>query len=426
MMVKASTEGGLYYQTGEAGSGKSTGLNLYRRACIKHGRSTVVTAPTGLAAMNVKGITTDRLFGWRPGITRSNQLRTETKEQVLRAGMIVIDEVSMFRADKFDRMDRDLRNTMKSEEPFGGIGIFCIGDHFQLEPVLQHSGPERDYFDKQGYRSPFFFDSHVWQRCNPKINRLTKVYRQKGDTSFIDALNMIRSNDPAGLAFVNERAHAMPMSGAIKLCFHNRVADSINIDALNMLSTAPVELVGTITGDLKDTELPSPKSLLLKIGCRVMATANGRHSEQYDEPFINGDMGTVVEITKGAPVVSFDRGFTYTMDRYTWSCAEVVMGKDGDLFAPDAGTSKEPTFTQYPLKLAYGISVHKSQGMTLEKVHLQIDDFAFAGGQTYVALSRCSNFNTMSLSRKLTKRDLLVHPRIVEWHQENISSLIAA
>lgn len=425
-MVQTSREGGLCYQTGEAGSGKSTNLNLFRRACKKHGRSLVVTAPTGLAAMNVQGSTIDRLFGWRPGITGAKQLHSDTKERVLRSGMIVIDEVSMFRADKFDRMDRDLRNTMKNEEPFGGIGIFCIGDHFQLEPVLPSSGPERDYFDRQGYRSPFFFDSHVWQRCKVQINRLTKVYRQQGDTSFIDALNAIRVNDSSALAFINERAHAMPSSGAIKLCFHNKVADSINTDALAMLSTQPVELIGKTTGDLKDTELPSPKNLYLKIGCRVMATANGRHSEEFDEPFINGDMGTVTGFTGASPVVVFDRGFTFTMEPYVWGCAEVIMGEDGNLFAPDAGTTKEPTFTQYPLKLAYGISVHKSQGMTLSKVHLQIDDFAFAGGQAYVALSRCSDFNTMSLSRRLTKRDLLVHPRIVEWHQENISSMIAA
>jgi hypothetical protein len=405
-------EGGVGVLIGEAGSGKSTGLNIFR----KEFPQTVVIAPTGLAAINVGGTTVHRLMGWRPGVTGVKNLNTKNKSKVLKSGVIVIDEMSMLRADAVDRMHRDLVATFKNPAPFGGIGIYFIGDPFQLEPVVSNKGAELEYWNRLGYESPYFFSSHVWKQIKPEYVRLTKVFRQSGNDEYRDALNLIRRGRTEGLDFINERAGQMPAEGAIKLCFRNDIADEKNRSAFLMLGGESKTYVGRTIGEVPSSEFPSPEQLTLKVGARVIATAN--HNNFPDDPvFINGDLGTVVAMKDDSITVEFDRGITYDVTPHEWECGTSEVDQESGELQMSSGESS--AYIQFPLKLAWAISVHKSQGMTLERVHIDCGDgSAFASGMAYVALSRCRHFETMSISRKLTELDLRLNPHVVEWYQD--------
>lgn len=413
LMHKVASEGGLGYQTGNAGSGKSTNLRQFLREKPK----VPILAPTGVAAINVGGMTVSKFFGWRPGETGVKQLKRSHRRLLEQAGALVIDEISMLRADAMDRMDRDLRVTFDSPKPFGGIGVFCIGDHFQLEPVLPREGMERDYFDKRGYASPYWFDSLVWQGSRPEYVQLTKVFRQQGNSCFTDALNRLRLGDNSALAFLNKRAGQVPETGAIKLCFHNQVAVDINVNELMVLSGEAKVYNGVTVGSINENDVPAPRELRLKVGCRVVAVINDPPPSMFDEPrFYNGDLGTVIALKSESVVVRFDRGQEYELFPHTWEISPIRQDATGDLFVDEqAGIV---CYSQIPLKLAYAISVHKSQGMTLDKVHIQIPGWAFAAGQTYVALSRCRHFETMTISRPLREQDVRIHPRVAEWHRQ--------
>lgn len=417
LMHKVASEGGLGYQTGNAGSGKSTNLRQF----LQEKPTTPVLAPTGIAAINVGGITVNKFFGWRPGETGVKQLRRRNKKILVKAGAIVIDEISMLRADAMDRMDRDLRVTFESAEPFGGIGVFCIGDHFQLEPVLPREGCEREYFDKRGYTSPYWFDSHVWQASRPDYIQLTKVFRQQGDTAFTDALNALRLGDYESLGYLNKRAGEVPVTGAIKLCFHNKVASEINELELLVLNGESKTYQGVTLGEVAEHDLPSPRELKLKVGARVVAIVNDPNADPLgDGRFMNGDLGTVTKLKSDAVVVLFDRGQEIEVGPHKWEFSPIREDETGDLFIDESKDA--PCYSQIPLKLAYAISVHKSQGMTLDKVHIQIPSSAFAAGQTYVALSRCRSFETMTISRPLKPKDVRIHPRVAEWHRQVFGS----
>lgn len=419
LLRRVKEDGGVGVLMGPGGSGKSTGLNIYRGDNPR----TLVAAPTGIAATNVGGISIDRLMGWRVGHTQVKQLNQTNRKKLLASGVLVKDEFSMQRADKWDRLDRDLRTTFKNQDPFGGIGLFLIGDPFQLEPVVPSSGIENEYWQSLGYESPFFFDSHVWKRIRPEYVVLDKIFRQEGNTQFRDALNQIRLGDWRGLEVVNSRHGEIPADGSIKLCFRNADADEINRSAFNMASGDTKVYYGKASGDFGQSAAPSPHELALKVGCRVIATVNEEVEMGEDPRYVNGDMGTVVKLEPDCVLVEFDNGKRIWMHRHKWSCGDTEL-RDGELFTEDPRTA--PTYEQIPLKHAYGISVHKSQGMTLEKVHLENPKPAFAHGLSYVALSRCRHLGTLSILRKLERRDLIVHPRVTEWWQEMSRGLVAA
>ncbi|HLO97993.1 MAG TPA: hypothetical protein VK171_05305, partial [Fimbriimonas sp.] len=342
-------------------------------------------------------------------------------KRIEKSRQILLDEISMGRADTVDLIDRKLRQAFDETKPFGGISMVFVGDHFQLEPVVPSQGPEHERWKSMGYPSPFFFDSRVWQESDPKVIELTKIFRQEGDDGFKDALNFIRNGDRQGLPLVNQRAKGLPISGAIKLCFYNRDAQEINDRYFITEGTGEaMEWQSTLEGDWSEESLPSPRILRLKVGHRVIATANGK-----DAPYANGDLGTVAEITPDTVLVDFDRGFQEELSWHDWAGEEAEQ--QADLGLEDAPPAKPAdNFKQIPLKLAYAISVHKSQGMTLDKVHIVNRGKAFAHGQAYVMLSRCKSLETMTLDRPMTPNDLIVHRRIREWHDQNFAKELVA
>lgn len=415
MMSQAVQTGGLVYITGKAGTGKSAVTNFYRG----EKPNLIVTAPTGIAAVNVRGTTLHRVFSIVPGPKgKYLGINEAALQRIIKSGQILVDEISMARADIVDLMDWKLRRVLDADRPFGGISMVFVGDHFQLEPVVPGRGPEAEAWKKLGYHSPFFFDSRVWQEMDPEVTELTKIFRQEGDDGFKDALNYIRAGDCRGLSLVNTCADRLPIGGAIKLCFYNRDAAEINDRYFLTQGTGePMEWHSILDGDWKEDNLPSPRILRLKVGHRVIATANDLNGS-----YANGDIGTVVAMNADWVRVEFDRGFEDTLSWHTWAAEE----EDQPTLEIDVPKKPTDSFKQIPLKLAYAISVHKSQGMTLEKVHLVNQGKAFAHGQAYVMLSRCKSLETMTLDRPMTPNDLIVHPRIREWHLESFGKELVA
>jgi len=408
---------------GKAGTGKSAVLNEYRRGR----RNVIVLAPTGLAALNVGGKTVHSFFGWRPDDTRPKRLKDFNKQLLMRSGGIIIDEAFMLRADLLDRADRDLRLTMDTNEPFGGFGVFCQGDPFQIEPVLHKS--EKSHFERFGYESTFFFDSKVWQASEHSVVSLETVFRQAEADGFKEALNFIRDGDPRGLDLVNSRAGLIAHTGAVKLCFHNDEAKRKNEQALQMAKGTEKTYFGIVQGYISDDSLPCPRELTLKVGCRVMAVVNQKFTDAAPDsvPYSNGDMGTVRAMTDDEIVVEFDRDAigTVIVTRNEWSFGETQVDEQGCLFVPDDARARAPLYNQFLLKLAYAISVHKSQGMTLDKVHLLCDGNAFACGLAYVALSRCTSLRGLTLERPLSESDLKVAPRVKGWFESTRDKVAA-
>lgn len=416
LATEAVQDGGLVYITGKAGTGKSLVTNSYREAKP----NLVVTASTGIAAVNVRGRTLHKVFSIIPG-PKGKYLQPSDAwlKRIIKSGQFLIEEISMVRADMVDLIDWKLRRALDPDKPFGGISVVMVGDHFQLEPVVPGNGPEAELWKAAGYRSPFFFDSRVWQELEPKVIELTRIFRQDGDEGFKDALNFVRNGDPRGLALINSCADRLPISGAIKLCFYNRDAQHINERYfITEGQGEPMEWHSILEGEWQEDTLPSPRILRLKLGHRVIATANALQGA-----YANGDLGTVIEMGPDTVTVDFDRGFEETLSWHTWAAdaeeAESLPGMENVAKPVDS-------FKQIPLKLAYAISVHKSQGLTLDKVHLVNSGKAFAHGQAYVMLSRCRTLETMTLDRPMTPNDLIVHPRIRQWHRETFERELVA
>lgn len=403
---------GALFVTGRAGTGKSTLL----REFVQHsGLHCAVLAPTGLAALNVGGQTIHSFFRIKPGPVLADTEHVPVFKQghprwrlIKMMDVLVIDEISMVRADLLDAIDFSLRANMRSDEPFGGKRVLFFGDLLQLEPVVKRGAEMEMMLDL--YASPFFFDAKVLRNFPMDILELTEVHRQAEDPEFLWALNELRQGKTETLDLINERVGA-PLEGrSITLHTRNAGVFAMNMDRLSRLEGASAEFRATFTGEaIEDT--PTDSLLTLKLGARVMFVRNGTE-------WVNGTLGTVVGFpAEGGVRVLKDDEETVTVGPETWEKVRWTWdGRRHKIAAEVTGT-----FTQIPLKLAWALTVHKSQGLTFDRVRLDFSGGAFAHGQLYVALSRCRSLKGLSLSHPLKPTDLIFNERVVEfWGQTGL------
>lgn len=397
--------------TGKAGTGKSTLLRYFRENTNKQ---VVVLAYTGVAAMNIQGVTIHSFFGFPPRpITRKDIKEQPEMEIYKMLDTIIIDEISMVRADFLDGIDLFMRkNGRDASKPFGGAQIVFFGDLYQLPPIVDKD--EQPYFTKY-YPSPWFFSSKVFQRIDLVNFELTKVYRQR-DVEFIELLDMVRTKTitPRQLELLNQRFSPSfdPKNDNswITLTATNKVASSINLKNLKLISSPLYTYIGIIDGDFPEgKKLPTDTILKFKKDAQVMFVKNDINGR-----WVNGTIGKIYELNQDKILVEIQDGgkaFVYPVVPVTWEVLKYRIDYGTGSIATDVIAS----FTQYPLKLAWAITVHKSQGLTFEKTVIDLGNGAFAHGQTYVALSRNTSYNGIVLKKQIQNRDIILDYHVQEY-----------
>lgn len=406
-------DGANLFITGRAGTGKSTLLQLFRGTTRK---KTVVLAPTGVAALNVRGQTIHSFFGFPPRMFPRNEIKKRRDQRLYKnLEVLVIDEISMVRADLIDHMDYFLRINREDHRPFGGVQVVFFGDLFQLPPVIA-SEVERAYFCQQ-YATPYFFSSEVLRGGFPiDLIELSKVYRQE-NRHFLRLLDAVRLNqvDYEVLEALNIRyiPDFEPGEFYITLSSRNARADAINAKELAQIPLPEHRFIATVSGEFNPALYPADPALRLKIDAQVMFLKN-----DPDRQFVNGTIGKVVKLEDGAVTVMVEE--RNEARRYVevkpmdWE----VLRYRVDPNAPDAiSTEVIGAFTQIPLRLAWAVTIHKAQGKTFDKVIIDMDRGAFEHGQTYVALSRCRTLEGIVLRQPLRPHDIRTDERVVEFYR---------
>jgi ATP-dependent DNA helicase PIF1 len=397
----------LVFVSGNAGTGKTT-LIRYLRDGLD--RRSVVLAPTGVAALNAGGATIHSFFRFPPRIQDLRDIRVPADSRLYqRLELIIIDEVSMVRADILDSIDVFLRECQGCSRAFGGVQLLLLGDMFQLPPVV--SSAERDVFAARGYASPYFFSALALQDVPLAHVELDEVFRQT-DPEFISLLNRLRIGEGTVTAVEDINRHCLRESSdhEITLTCTNRVADDLNEAAMAALDADEAVFLGESEGKFKldGDRLPSPLELRLKVGARVMFTRNDESGR-----WVNGSLGIVTFLGGTRVEVELTDGSVHDVERVTWQTFEYRLDRAADrIFADEVGH-----YRQYPLMLAWAVTIHKSQGKTLGNVLVNFGSGAFAPGQAYVALSRCRSLESIRLARPLRVSDVRCDPRIRRLYQ---------
>ncbi|GEM_PF-929989 len=395
--------------TGKAGTGKSTLLQYFKEETDK---DFVVLAPTGVAALNVGGATLHSFFRLPPRPIHPDEIKSlssKSRRKIYQSvDIIIIDEVSMVRADMMDVIDRFMRlNGKNSHLPFGGVQMIFIGDLFQLPPVV--SSEEEAKLFSTTYQSPFFFSAKVFDELGMKIVELTKVYRQK-QQAFVELLNSIRNNQIGinDIQRINQRYQPQFESNLneyyITLTTTNKIAAQINAAHLERLTTRQHHFEGEIQGKFDKGTFPTDLRLSLKEGAQVMFVKN-----DSDGRWVNGTLGRIKKIQKDQIRVETADKNTYTVKPVKWEIANYQFDEKTHKLTTEVIGS----FKQYPLRLAWGMTIHKSQGKQFDKVIIDLGWGTFAHGQLYVALSRCKTLEGLVLKTKVRPKDVIVDQRVV-------------
>ena len=407
---------GLAVQRRSAGTGKSTLLRHYANESQKR---IALLAPTGIAAVNIQGQTIHSFFRFPPEPITSQHIHESRFKELYRAlETIVIDEVSMVRADLMDGIDQMLRfNRGRPADPFGGVQMLFFGDVFQLQPVVA-SDEEAKYFSSY-YPSPYFFDAKVFEDDEFEIIDLQKVFRQK-DIGFIGLLDSIRMNRAGNteLLAINSR-HRPSLSddeseSMITLASTNVIVAEVNERQLARLTTPQFTYQGKIEGKFLRRSLPTEMNLSLKSGAQVMFVKNDTARR-----WVNGTIGKIIELAQDHVAVEVEEGggnFTYDVPIATWE----VRKHNLDYASHSITTDIVGSFSQYPLKLAWAVTVHQSQGLTFDDLVVDLGSGAFAHGQTYVALSRCTSFEGLILKTKVRQKDIIVDYAVSDFYRSRI------
>lgn len=399
--------------TGKAGTGKSTLLELYRRTTNKN---LAILAPTGIAALRVHGQTIHSFFKFPPRLILPEDIKIKPglMRLVKNLEILILDEISMVRADILDGINMMLQLHRNSSLPFGGVRLVVFGDIYQLPPILS-SNEERHYF-RQKYETPYFFSSNIWRKLeNIQYINLHTVYRQS-DRMFIRLLDDIRSGDIdyETLSDLNKNVISdFDEDGYIHLSPRNATMQRINLQKLDELPGAEYIYTATITGEFNPQNMPTDPILRLKVGAQIIFIKN-----DPERAYVNGTIGLVIELESNKIKVHLpleDKQLTVT--RASWDMIRYVTDPEKEHnIKPEVVGS----FEAFPLKLAWAMSIHKSQGQTFDRVILDMEGGAFEYGQTYVALSRCRTMEGIVLKRPLKPSDIMVDPRIVDFYINHI------
>lgn len=424
------------FLTGKAGTGKTTFLNEFvKKTKKKH----IVVAPTGIAAINAGGVTIHSMFGlplrtFLPTTDRidSNianniidlqqhfKYRKDKLKLLREVEVLIIDEVSMLRADVLDMMDFSLRFIRRNNQRFGGVQMLFIGDLYQLPPVVRD-----EHVLKMFYNSPFFFDSLAIKDIPLITIELTKVYRQT-DQEFLEILNAIRDGDVANIDFdhLNERYDPGFEAGDepyVYLCSHNKMADDINQEKLKDIKVSPNTYEAKLFGEFKENQFPNDQFLELKIGAQVMFIRNDISGEKK---YFNGKLGEISSLDENEIKVILEGSEReIVVKREVWEQKKYSLDTDKNIKEEVLGS-----FEQFPIKLAWAVTIHKSQGLTFDKVIIDAGK-SFTAGQVYVALSRCRTLEGIVLKSKITPDVIFKDNRILKFQGEtqandNVESIL--
>jgi ATP-dependent DNA helicase PIF1 len=424
------------FLTGKAGTGKTTFLNEFvKKTKKKH----IVVAPTGIAAINAGGVTIHSMFGlplrtFLPTTDRIDsslanniidlqqhfKYRKDKLKLLREVEVLIIDEVSMLRADVLDMMDFSLRFIRRNNQRFGGVQMLFIGDLYQLPPVVRD-----EHVLKMFYNSPFFFDSLAIKDIPLLTIELTKVYRQT-DQEFLEILNAIRDGDVANIDFnhLNERYDPGFETGEepyVYLCSHNKMADDINQEKLKDIKVSPKSYEAKLFGEFKENQFPNEQFLELKVGAQVMFIRNDITGEKK---YFNGKLGEISSLDENEVKVILEGSEReITVKREVWEQKKYSLDTDKNIKEEVLGS-----FEQFPIKLAWAVTIHKSQGLTFDKVIIDAGK-SFTAGQVYVALSRCRTLEGIILKSKITPEVIFKDNRILKFQGEtqandNVESIL--
>ncbi|GHT38893.1 hypothetical protein AGMMS49593_09070 [Endomicrobiia bacterium] len=394
------------FVTGNAGTGKTTFLRYY---ITRANKKTILLAPTGVAALNCAGETLHSFFNFKPDVTLSKIKKKKLSEKSIykKVETIIIDEASMLRCDILDCVDKFLRlNREKHQEPFGGVQMVFIGDLKQLPPVVKK---EEYHIFNSVYKSPYFLSAHSLNKCKPNTIELKKIYRQQ-DSNFVELLAAVRNGTASNNDLyrlnkkVSSRVLDKPM--AVYLTTTNKKAAFINHQYLSKIKAEQaIFFAETENIDKHSKSLPAEPELVVKKGAQVMMVNNDAKGR-----WVNGSIGIVDDIKSSTysdkvlihvkfpnKRIEYVEPYKWELFRYRWNEKQKQIE-----------TEKAGFFKQYPLKLSWAVTIHKSQGKTFDNVVIDMEYGAFAPGQLYVALSRCTSLDGITLSRPITKRDIIV------------------